>query len=101
MDPYYMEIPGEDHNGFRAIAHRSRVADIIKDSGAVSMFPQLADEWFAQTQDLKNWKGFHLRDLQELHRKYGISWVVLQAPGVSGLQCPYQNHAVMVCPLNQ
>jgi len=101
MDPYYMEIPGEDHNGFRAIAHRSRVADIIKDSGAVSMFPQLAGEWFAQTQDLKNWKRFHLQDLQELHRKYGISWVVLQAPGISGLQCSYQNHAVMVCPLNQ
>jgi len=101
IDPYYMALPGEDHNGFRAVAHRSRIADIIKDSGAVSMFPQLADEWFTQTQDLKNWKSFQLRDLQELQRKYGVSWVVLQAPGIIGLQCPYQNYAVIVCPLKE
>jgi hypothetical protein len=100
MDPYYMAIPGEDHNGFRAVAHRSRIADIIKDSGAVSMFPQLADEWFAHTQDLRNWKGFQLRDLQALHQKYGVDWVVLQAPGINGLRCPFRNYAVMVCSLN-
>jgi len=101
MDPYYMAIPGEDHNGFRAVAHRSRIADTIKDSGAVSMFPALADEWFTQTQDLKNWKDFQLQNLQALQQKYGVNWVVLQAPGISALQCPFRNYAVMVCPLNE
>jgi hypothetical protein len=39
LDPYHMQIPGEDSNGFRAIAQRSMLADGVKDSGAVSMFP--------------------------------------------------------------
>ena len=100
LDPYHLEIPGEDHNGFRAIAQRSRLADVIKDSGAVSMFPQLADEWLTQTENQKNWKNFHLSDLKLLRQKYGVSWVVLQPPGIAGLECPFHNQAVMVCALN-
>jgi hypothetical protein len=100
LDPYYMEIPGEDHNGFRAVAQRSRLADVIKDSGAVSMFPEMADEWLTQTRDLRNWKNFQRSDLDRLRHRYGVSWVVLQAPGIDGLQCPYRNQAAMVCALN-
>ena len=36
LDPYFMHIPGEYKAGFRAIAHRSTLADGITDSGAVS-----------------------------------------------------------------
>jgi len=100
MDPYYLAIPGEDHNGFRAVAQRSRLADVIKDSGAVSMFPQIADQWLTQTQDQKNWKNFQLRDFERLHQTYGVNWVLLQSPGVGGLQCPFHNQAAMVCRLN-
>ena len=100
LDPYYLAIPGEDHNGFRAVARRSRLADVIKDSGAVSMFPQLADEWLTQTQDQKNWKSFQLRDFERLQQTYRVNWVLLQPPGVGGLQCPFHNQAVMVCRLN-
>ncbi len=100
LDPYYMAIPGEDHNGFRAVAQRSRMADVIKDSGAVSMFPEMADEWLTQTRDLRNWKKFQRSDLERLRQRYGVTWVVLEAPGIEGLQCPYRNQAVMVCPLN-
>ncbi len=100
MDPYYLAIPGEDHNGFRAVAQRSRLADVIKDSGAVTMFPQIADEWLTQTQDQKNWKSLQLRDLERLQTTYGVNWVLLQPPGLAGLQCPFHNQATMVCRLN-
>jgi len=100
LDPYYLAIPGEDHNGFRAVAQRSRLADVIKDSGAVSMFPQIADEWLTQTEDQKNWKNFQLPDFERLHQTYGVNWVLLQPPGVDGLQCPFHNQATMVCRLN-
>jgi hypothetical protein len=38
LDPFHMQIPGEDANGFRVIAQRSML-DAVKDSGAVAMFP--------------------------------------------------------------
>jgi hypothetical protein len=100
LDPYYMAIPGEDHNGFRAVAQRSRLADVTKDSGAVSMFPPMADEWLMQVRDQQNWRHFQIRDLQQLQQKYGVTWVVLQSPGIHGLECPFRNRAAMVCRLN-
>ena len=48
LDPDHMRIAGEDSNGFRAISQRSMLADVVKDSGAVSMFPPLAEEWLRQ-----------------------------------------------------
>lgn len=100
LDPTLMNIQGEDENGFRAIAERSRTADEVKDSGAVTMFPQLADTWLQQVQAQKGWRGFQLKDFQRLQAAYGVNWVVLQPPGVSGLECPYHNEVVLVCRLN-
>jgi hypothetical protein len=99
IDPYYMRIPGEDTIGFRCLAQRSRTVDVNKDSGAVSMFPPLAEEWWEQMQALRDWKSFQRADFLRLKARYGMSWVVLQQPGVSGLECPYQNRAVQVCKL--
>ena len=39
VEPNYMVRPGEDAHGFRAVAERSVLADSVKDSGAVSLFP--------------------------------------------------------------
>jgi hypothetical protein len=100
IDPFYMRIPGEDTIGFRALAQRSRLADASKDSGAVAMFPPLAEEWWEQFQAQKNWKTFTEADLQQLQSKYGINWVVLQEPGLSSLNCPYRNDTVAVCHLS-
>jgi len=100
LDPYHMEIPGEDENGFRAIAERSMLADAVKDSGAVSMFPTMAETWLQQVQAQSDWKKFGLRDFRRLQAEYGVSWVVVQQPGVSGLNCPYQNQVVQVCRLD-
>jgi hypothetical protein len=97
LDPEYMDIAGEDEIGFRCLAERSQLADGVKDNGVVSMFPLLAEEWWAQVQAQTPWKSFGLEDFRRLKQKYGVGWVVVQQPGVSGLECIYQNRAVQVC----
>jgi hypothetical protein len=97
VDPFYIQISGEDTVGFRALAQRSRLADAVKDSGAVSMFPPLAEEWLDEFDAQKDWKHFDKQNFLRLHEKYGIDWIVLQQPGVPGLSCPYENRTVMVC----
>jgi hypothetical protein len=100
LDPLHMSIPGEDANGFRAVAQRSMLADAVKDSGAVTMFPPNAEEWLKQVQAQNGWKIFQLQDFRRLQAEYGVSWVVLQQPGIVGLECPYQSAAVVVCRVN-
>jgi hypothetical protein len=97
LDPMYMEIPGEDEQAFRAIAERSLLADMVKDSGAVSMFPSLAGEWWEKVSALEKWKTFQAADFRRLKERYGVDWVVIQQPGAPGVECPYQNPSVMVC----
>jgi hypothetical protein len=88
INPFYMEIQGEDRIGFRALAERSRLADANKDSGAVAMFPPLAEEWWEQFEAQTNWQDFTQADLLRLREKYGVSWAVLQSPETIGLSCP-------------
>ena len=99
LDPRHMDIQGEDEQGFRAIAQRSRMADAVKDSGAVSMFPAMADVWFEQIQAQSDWQNLQQNDFRRLQAEYGVSWFVLQQPGHPGLDCPYSNPAVLVCRL--
>ena len=96
MDPNYMELAGEDEHGFRETAERSSLAN-IHDKGAVSMFPALARDWDEQDRAQQGWRSFQAPDFQRLRRDYGVTWVVLQRPGVSSLACPFRNDAVMVC----
>ncbi len=97
IDPEHMHIAGEDEIGFRCLAQRSRLADDVKDDGAVSMFPALGDRWRAEVQAQTPWKDFGLADFARLKNTYGVKWVVLQQPGVEGLSCVYQNRVVKVC----
>lgn len=99
LDPLYMQLPGEDSIGFRCLAQRSRLADFVKDSGAVSMFPPLAEEWWTEVLAQTPWKSFRVQDFERLKEKYGVNWVVVQQPTVAGLECAYQNEAVSVCQL--
>jgi hypothetical protein len=99
LDPHYMNLPGEDAIGFRCLARRSRLADAIKDNGVVSMFPPMAEKWWEQVQDQTLWKDFQAADFGRLRKKYGLTWIVVQQPGVAGVECPYQNAAVRVCRL--
>jgi hypothetical protein len=99
LDPDHMQLPGEDQHGFRAIAERSMLADRVKDSGAVSMFPALAKTWSEQVQSQTGWDHFQRADFELLRSRYGVDWVVLQQPGIAGLDCPYSNSTVLVCQL--
>jgi hypothetical protein len=103
-----MDLPGEDEIGFRALAERSMLADLVKDKGACSMFPPLSVRWAEQIADQKNFRQLGTEDFERLRQKYGVSWVVLEQPTpdknisavTAGLECPYQNSAVRVCKLN-
>ena len=97
LDPDFMQLPGEDTTGFRCLAQRSRLADASKDSGAVSMFPPLAEAWWTQVQAQTPWKDLRSEDFSRLKNKYGVSWVVVQQPATAGLNCAYQNIRVSVC----
>jgi hypothetical protein len=97
LDPYYMAVPEDDQHGFRAVAERSVLADAVKDSGAVSLFPQLADQWKAQVSAQAGWAHFELADFERLARQYPVSWVVTRRPPPVGLVCPYQNAELSVC----
>jgi hypothetical protein len=99
IDPSYMEAPGEDRIGFRAMAERSRLADANKDSGAVAMFPPLAEEWSEQLQAQKNWQHFTRVDFLRMRDEYRVSWVVLQVDAKAGWRCPYKNSAIAVCQI--
>jgi len=100
LDPDHMQLPGEDQHGFRAIAERSVLADRLKDSGAVTMFPALAETWRQQVRAQSGWRSFQAQDFHRLKEEFGVNWVVLQRPGVAGLSCPYENSTLMICWLD-
>jgi hypothetical protein len=98
LDPNYMALMEVDQHGFRAVAERSALADNLKDSGPVALFPDLADEWKEQVAAQEGWQNFKLEDYRRLAARYGVDWVVLRrSQVVAGLGCPYQNGAVSVC----
>ncbi|HXW54666.1 MAG TPA: hypothetical protein VEJ67_02875 [Candidatus Cybelea sp.] len=102
LDSGYMAVPGEDFQGFRAIAARSRLADATKDWSASAMFPglPLADECLEQVRAARGFTGFRPSDFERLKDRYDVTWIVIEQPGASGLACPYQNGAVRVCRVN-
>jgi len=97
LDPNYMAVSTDDQHGFRAVAERSALADNVKDSGAVSLFPQLAGTWKRQVLAQTGWKDFRLGDFENLAQAYPVSWIVTQRPAPTGLTCPYQNRELAVC----
>jgi sugar phosphate isomerase/epimerase len=97
LDPRYMELPGEDYHGFRALAERSVLADELKDAGMAARVPRLAPRWLRELEAQRGWRDFKRPDFLRLKAEFGVDWVVLQAPGVEGLPCPYRNSQVMVC----
>jgi hypothetical protein len=101
LNPNHMALPGEDAHGFRAVAERSMLADAIKDSGAVTMFPELplAEHLQEQLRSEDGWEHFQTSDFIRLHQQWGVTWFVLDQPGAIGLECPYQNKTLRVCHL--
>jgi hypothetical protein len=96
-DPNYMARPGEDAHGFRAVSERSVLADNVKDSGAVSLFPRLAAEWQSQVSAERGLDHFEPADFQRLVKRYPVTWILTTRPGPAGLVCPYENKELAVC----
>jgi len=92
-----MLSPGEDEHGFRAIAERSALADDVKDSGAVSPFPQLAHDWKMQSNAQRGWGHFQRDDVERLASEYPVTWIVTHAPAPPGFVCPYVGNGLAVC----
>jgi len=97
LDPYYLELPGEDYHGFRALAERSVLADAVKDAGMAARVPRLAPRWRREVEAQSGWRNFKRPDFLRLKAEFGVDWAVLTEPGVEGLSCPYRNPQVLVC----
>jgi hypothetical protein len=93
----YMRRPGEDDHGFRALAERSVLADAAKDSAVATQVPRLAPRWQDEIEAQRGWEHFSVNDFARLKARFGVDWVVIERPAVVGMQCPYENAAVLVC----
>jgi hypothetical protein len=99
LDTHYITSPGEDAQGFRAIAERSVLPDYSKDGGVVAIEPALAAEWTAG-QTAQRWLNTETdRSRIAALKPLGVSWVVLAGKAVTGFQCEYANDVVKVCRL--
>ena len=99
LDADYIDAPGEDGQGFRAVAERDSLADQSKDGGAAAVFRQLAERWWIEqtaTTDLNR-----IDDAERLRRlaPFHVDWIVLNASATTQLPCPFLDDAVRVCRL--
>ena len=99
LDPNYFKLPGVDQHGFRAVAERSVLADNLKDSGPVALFPQLAEEWKRQVSAQTGWNKFDRQDFERLRRIYPVTWAVMRNASPPLPNCPYRNKDLAVCVL--
>ncbi|NTV43982.1 MAG: hypothetical protein HGA63_11845, partial [Syntrophobacteraceae bacterium] len=117
LNPHHMKLAGEDFHGFRALAERSMLADLVKDPGVVAESfaleavrnnskkeekpPKIADAWYQQTRALQGWRDFGPEEFRRLRDQFGVTWVVVEGRVIEGLVCPYRNDAVAVCRLDE
>jgi len=104
LDPHYVELPGEDYHGFRALAERSVLADYDKDAGMAARVPRLAPRWLKEVTAQSGWQNFQAVDFQRLKNEFGVTWVILsrspaQSDAPDGMTCPYRNSRLQVCRL--
>ena len=100
MDSHYFKDKENDVHGFRAISERSALADYYKDSGVVSLFPALADEWKQMSSATYGLNHFSTSQFRQLQREYpAVTWTVIHGIAPSGLNCPYQQREYNVCRL--
>jgi hypothetical protein len=99
LDNDYIEWPGEDAQGFRAIAERSAVADYFKDGGIASNFRLAAIPWWQGSRATIELNS--ATDEQRLAQLWplGVTWIVLPAQANTGFSCPFTNASVRVCRL--
>jgi hypothetical protein len=97
LDPSYMEMPGEDYHGFRALAERSQLADAVKDAAVVTLVPNLGPAWATQVNAEAGWRRFGPADFRRLKAQFGVNWVVVSYSQQVGLDCPWHDTSLAVC----
>lgn len=98
VDSHYLHAPGVDSHGFRAVSERSNLADYYKDSGAASLFPDLADEWKSMSDATTGLNHFSKADFEHLRAEYPpVDWTLIRGAAPAGLACPYQRQGYAVC----
>jgi hypothetical protein len=95
--PDYMRRPGNDYHSFRALAERSVLADLAKDSAVATQVPRLSDRWLEEVEAQHGWEHFTLPDYERLKARFGINWVLIKLPAREGMDCPHENDALLVC----
>ena len=101
VDARYFKDPPTDVHGFRAIAERSSLADYYKDSGVVSLFPDLATEWKQMSDATQGLNHFQPADFRRLRAEYPqVSWTVIHGAAPSGMDCPYVHGGYSVCRIS-
>jgi Domain of unknown function (DUF6798) len=104
LDPHYVELPGEDYHGFRALAERSVLADYVKDGGMAARVPRLAPRWLKEVQAQTGWKNFQAADFERLKQEFSVNWIIVsqstrKTDQSAGLTCLYENRQLRVCRL--
>ncbi len=99
LDPHYLEVPGEDFHGFRALAERSQLADAVKDAAVVTQVPELGPVWASQIATEEGWRNFKLADFERLKTEFGVDWVLVAYPQAGGLACRWHNDVLAVCQI--
>jgi hypothetical protein len=99
LDAEYITKPGEDAQGFRAIAERSVLPDYSKDGGVVANKPGLTGAWSAGQAAQTGLSNEPDSERSAELRPLGVTWVVLTRNAATGFACEYANEAVKVCRL--
>jgi hypothetical protein len=99
LDSHYINLQGEDAQGFRAIAERSVLPDYSKDGGVVANKPALTGEWMQGLAAQANLSTDDDAVRMKALRPLGVSWVVLDRGAKTGFRCEYANAVVKVCRL--
>jgi hypothetical protein len=99
LDSHYISLPGEDAQGFRAIAERSVLPDYSKDGGVVANKPALTAEWMQGVAAQAGLSAENDAARMKALRPLGVSWMVLDRGAATGFRCDYANEVVKVCRL--
>jgi len=73
------------------------LADAVKDTAVVGLFPALAPAWGQQIEAEEGWPQFQLDDFERLKKEFGVNWVVVSYPPPDRLACRWHNAGISVC----
>lgn len=99
LNAEYIDEPGEDSHGFRAIALRSALPDNIKDTGIAAVLPALAPAWQTGVQATRDLHRITDQQRRERLLPLGVTWMLLPASASTTLPCPFRNSVALVCTL--